>query len=237
MIEYKLNLPEDEETEEEEIKEPGIVSRIIRGVVALSVIVGLVYLSGIYQYLFFQRTPSFVQQEEVPSAVDAERLIVPLTVFVVANEESYGSQRSEEDVLRLVENASRVWDQASIDLRIEDIHVIERSDKEIGSFLADSGFFISGVEQFNIHTINAFLVGNLQGLNGVALGGIPAIAVADYTTVYDFRAFAHEVGHKLRLAHVPTDGGRLMYQGANGFELSLEEIMRARESAERFQQR
>ena len=60
------------------------------------------------------------------------------------------------------------------------------------------------------------------------------MAVADYTTVYDFRVLAHEIGHLLGLSHVPVDRNRLMYQGANGSELSLEEIMRSLEIVTRF---
>ena len=68
----------------------------------------------------------------------------------------------------------------------------------------------------------------------MAFGGLRSVAIADYTTVYDFRALAHEIGHLLGLSHVPVDRNLLMYQGANGSELSLEEIMRAREIAPRF---
>ena len=52
--------------------------------------------------------------------------------------------------------------------------------------------------------------------------------------MYDFRAFAHEVGHVLGLDHVSGSRGQLMYRGANGFDLSLVEIERARISAQEF---
>lgn len=221
--------------EEEFEQRPSTWTRMFRGVVALAVAIGLIYISGIYQYFLFQRTPSHVEQEEVQTAVDAERLAVPLTIFIVANNGTNGSRRSREDALRLLENADRIWDQANIDLVIRDVFVIERSDKEIEVLFSNANLFVQNVEELETKTINAFLVGNLQGLNGVAFGGIPVIAVADYTTVYDFRAFAHEVGHKLGLSHVPADEGRLMYRGANGFDLSLEEVVNAREFAKGFE--
>jgi len=226
---------DETEVEEQEEERPGVVYRFFRGVVAIAVIIGLLYLSGVYQYFFFQRTPRTIEQEETKSAVDAERLSVPLTVFLLTNDGSHGSQRSKEDALRLVENASRVWDQANIDFEVQAVHTLVKSDEELAILFYTPGLFIQNIDELDKGMINVFLVGNLQGLNGVAFGGLQSVAVADYTTVYDFRALAHEIGHALGLLHVPQDNGRLMYQGANGFELSLQEIMRAREGAGRFQ--
>jgi len=235
MNEDDLNRDFEKLEEEQEEKKQGIVSRIFQIALVSLVLAGLVYSSGFYEYFFFQRTPSSVTQELVKTAIDADRVSVPLTIIIITNNEAYGSQRSIEDAERLVENADRVWEQASLDLVIQNIHIIERSDEEIALLYSNPRSFVQHIKEFDRNTINALLVGNLQGLNGVAFGGTPTIAVADYTTVYDFRAFAHEVGHKLMLSHVPIDRSRLMFQGANGSTLSLEEIMRARNSAARFQ--
>jgi len=224
-----------EEFEEGQEKERSIVFQILRTIVALAVIIGFVYISGVYQYLFYQRTPSSVEQQEVVSEIDAQNLSVPLTVFVIVNDGSRGSERSEEDVQRLLENAARVWEQANIDLEIRNTHFLEQTEGEIELLFVAPSLFIQNVDEFDSSTINVFLIGNLNGLNGIAFGGLRAVAVADYTSVYDFRALAHEIGHVLDLDHVREDAGRLMYQGANGFTLSLGEIMRAREAAERFQ--
>ena len=75
---------------------------------------------------------------------------------------------------------------------------------------------------------------SLHGINGLAFGSARAVFVADFTTVIDFRTFAHEIGHVLGLGHVPRDRGGLMFRGANGFNLTLEEVMVARERAEEF---
>lgn len=53
---------------------------------------------------------------------------------------------------------------------------------------------------------------------------------ADLTTVPDFRVLAHEIGHVLNLKHTDQSRARLMYQGANGFDLALDEIKTAREA-------
>tara|TARA_Y100000310_G_scaffold289850_1_gene316529 strand:- start:1030 stop:1725 length:696 start_codon:yes stop_codon:yes gene_type:complete len=224
-----------QELEEQEGEIPGrsLLFRIFQGVIALLVLFGFLYLSGLYQYFFFQRTPLSVQQERVESAIDAERITVPLTVFVLQNSETNGSKRTEPEVLALVEKASQIWEQASIGLTVRDIHILERSDKEIDLLLDSSYLFFQGVEELDTSAINVFLTANLRGVNGLAFSGFLAIAIADYTSVYDFRVLAHEVGHILGLNHIESPG-QLMYQGANGFELSLQEILRAREKAARF---
>ena len=223
-----------EEFEEGQEEERNIGFQILRTIVALAVIVGFVYISGVYQYLFYQRTPSSVEQQQVESEIDAQNMSVPLTVFVMLSDGPQGSERSEENVSRLVENADRVWEQANIDLKIKDIIFLEQTEEEIELLFIASSLFIQNVDKFDSSAINVFLLGNLNGLNGIAFGGLQTVAIADYTTVYDFRVLAHEVGHVLDLDHIKEDTGRLMYQGANGFTLSLEEIMRARKAAEQF---
>lgn len=224
---------EQEEFEEEQEEERSAVFQILRAVVALVVIIGFVYISGVYQYLFYQRTPSSAEQQYVESEIDAQNISIPLTVFVVLSDGLRRSERSEEDLQRLVENADRVWEQANIDLEIRDTHFLLQTEEEIELLFVAPSLFIQNVDEFDSSAINVFLVGNLNGLNGIAFGGLHVVAVADYTTVYDFRVLAHEIGHVLSLDHVREDAERLMYQGANGFTLTLEEIMRAREAAER----
>jgi len=230
MIEEKLITGEGEE---EEIQGPSVVSRIAKGLVALAVLLGFVYLSGLDQYFLYQRTPDKVQQEPVVSAIDAERILVPVSIFILRNEEENGSKRTKENASSLVKKASQIWEQANIELEIKNIQELKRSDKEIALLLDATRVFLEGVKGYDRFGINVFLTEKLRGINGIAFGGLLSVAVADYTTVYDFRALAHEVGHMLGLNHV-ENVGRLMHQGANGFELSLGEVLRAREGAARF---
>lgn len=219
-----------------EPKETTRVQRILRlfqGMVAFIVILGLIHFSGIYQYLFYQRTPENVSEGNLESVLDAEAISLPLTVFILRNDGNFGSRRSEEDVRRMVFNASRIWHQANIELRVGKLAVLETSDKDLDVFLKTPGPFIRGFDGYDNKTINVFLVRTLGGVNGISFGGLRAVAIADYTSVYDFRALAHEVGHVLGLDHT-EDTSLLMYQGANGFKLSLGEIIRAREAATDF---
>lgn len=213
----------------EEEKKSRMVFRVLRIVVAFSAIIGLLYISGAQQYFFYRKTPDSVRQEPVSSVVDAETLTVHLTVFLLTNDESDGSRRSPEDARRLVVDASEIWKQAGIQLVVEELFILEKSDRELELFFTSPFLFMDSIEKFNRSNINVFLVGNLKGINGISFTGSNAVAVADYTTVYDFRALAHEVGHALGLDHV-AEGGRLMYRGANYFNLTLEEIIHARRS-------
>ena len=54
--------------------------------------------------------------------------------------------------------------------------------------------------------------------------------VADRTSVFDYRATSHEIGHVLGLKHV-VPINRLMARGVNGFDLTDEEVNTAKNSA------
>jgi len=119
-------------------------------------------------------------------------------------------------------------------LIVERIITLPVSEGQWQVFIENPRAFIAMVEAYDATTINVFLMGGLGGANGLSFGGINSVAVADYTSVYDFRALAHEIGHTLGLGHVEGNRDKLMFRGANGVVLSPEEIMRSRATAAHF---
>lgn len=219
--------PDDAEVIDEERKEAAWV-KIIRGGVAILVGIGMVWLFGGRQAFFFRETPP----REVPpqeTALDAKMLTVPLEVFVLRGESSYASARDEENIRQLVENASALWAQGAVRLELIAIREVFKDDSEAALLLNSPHVFFERLEGRDSEAITVILTRHLRGINGIAFPGLSAVAVADRTTVNDFRTLAHEVGHIFGLPHIIGRPTRLMFQGANGTDLTEDEIIRARE--------
>lgn len=227
----KFDFEIDEKNEGEE-REKSPVFKIVKVIVSILLILGLLNIFSLRNFFLYRITSPLIQQEGVEIKVDAEILQVPLNIIVLTTaEEGYGSKRNRESVLSLIENAGKIWEQSGIKLVIKNIHFEEKNNAFLSKLYQNPKLIINNLQNFDNRSINILLVRGLGGINGVSFGGLNTVAVADYTTVYDFRTLAHEVGHTLGLSHADGSRGQLMYRGANGFNLSIEEIEIARNNA------
>ena len=219
--------------DEKETTSGEVVRRIFFGVTALLLLFSMTYVyGGFQQMLFFRPTPPAVEQPFVGSVLNEETIVLPIRIFAVKNSKG-GTWRVEEEIFNLVEQASRIWNQADITLVVEKVINISASDEDMEVFLYNPSDFIRSVEQYNPEIMNIFLTRRLGGINGIAFIGMNAAAVADITTNNDFTVLAHEIGHLLGLDHVPGVN-RLMHQGSRGFVLIEEEILIARDYLKSF---
>ena len=198
----------------------------VRTVVVLLVLAGLLYLSGIYQSTFFSRTSPKIEPQELPVLVEGEKMVLPLTVVNLVEKDRKDIQ-SREEIAGMVEKASRIWGQARIDLELNGYSTIYLENRELLEFIQNPYNLARRLSPQDKEGVVVFLVHSLGGINGVAFVGGDTIALAEYTSVYNFRVLAHEVGHILGLPHV-KGSGRLMSREAGGSKLTRDEALRAR---------
>ena len=203
-------------------------AKVGRWLFALVALGGVLYLSGVYQYLFLHRTPAGAEQPVLETKVNAEQLTVPVVVHILQGDP--GSERTGDDAVRLVENANRIWAQGNISFFIQNVTYHDTPVEDLRAFDREPQAFITSSDTYDPAVANLYLTRTLSGVNGLAYGGTSAVSVADFTSTLDYRTLAHEFGHLLGLEHV-NSSQRLMSTGATGVDLSLEEIATARQAA------
>lgn len=210
-----------------------VVIRLVQVGVAVVLVVGLLYSLGLLQYIPFRETPSFISQDPLPSKVEEQQLSVPLSLVLVRGEGT-GTQRNAENLARMVEEASDIWSQADIELMMARVQEIPAEGATADDFLQRPVAFLQQRGAYDPDAVNVVFVQSLNGPNGIAFLGVRVVAVAEFTTVPDFRVLAHEVGHALGLGHVNAPG-LLMNETATGVDLLSEEIAIARKRAGEFE--
>ncbi|MCH7568608.1 MAG: hypothetical protein IIA87_04260 [Nanoarchaeota archaeon] len=195
----------------------------------ISVLLFLIITSGFfYSYdLMSIRTPT----GKVVIDFSSNTVIMPIKVHIVKDSSGlYTSFRDEENILNLFNEVNRIWSQADIYFSIEEIVITEVSSEAIPDAMNVNYLEFYNNQNFDKDKINVFFTQSLNGINGIALAKINTALIADFTTVNDFRATSHELGHLLGLKHVPP-ADRLMARGMNGELLTSGEILITRENA------
>lgn len=206
------------------------------GAIALVVIAGLIYISGLRQFFFYRKTPEKLKARKMESVLEAKELAVPVYARILRVEDSSdASRRDKENIRRLVAQTNRIWNQADIQLELKGTEKITMNKNQWQAFRESPQRFSSRIDGFDESLINVFFIGNLEGPSGVAYIGSRNILIADYTTAHDFLVFAHEIGHLLGLSHNEPNQG-LMAPEAKDPELSKEEIKKARKEGQGFRQ-
>lgn len=237
MTDADFTFPDQELFEPTEPEEggPSRGNRLRRWLVwlgALAAILGLLYLSGVYQALLLRPTPESFRREPLAQIVSGEELLFPVQMIVLGADAPEAERWSDEAIARLAVNASAILNQAGIGLRITDIERRTVSPELIRGFVGNP-VAVADIAAQPDGVVTVALVETLLGLNGIAFVGRDIVAVADYTGSFNDRVLAHEIGHILGLGHVGNPA-RLMAQGSEGLELTPEEAEAIREAAVAF---
>jgi len=158
------------------------------------------------------------------SSLDA--IHIPLVLHLVKMSGAADTRRQSSAVQDLFKKSQAIWNSAGI---VFDVSIVETVlDDDTQKALLEGNFgTIYKVLPVDSKTLHVFFVKTLAGPNGIAIA--PALAlVADETTVNDFRATAHEIGHLLGLSHTDASEERLLFRGVNGTKLTQEEVNIAR---------
>jgi len=203
----------------------------------LIIIFFILAIIGFYLYQDFsdvdsQKTNETIFDFDLNQRQGKASINLSIILHPVRNSQSVNTSRSNDDILSLFKISQSIWDQASInfDIEIEEIMLTQDLITQVqsGNFRSLYSLLDPNDDKFYI-----FFTKSLLGSNGIAL--VPSIVlVADVTSVNDYRATAHEIGHLLGLSHTFDSRTRLLYQGVNGIILNQSEIEKARASALRF---
>jgi len=157
---------------------------------------------GMYQLGLFQQTPAHTPAGEYQPVITQELQRLPVTVYVL--DQSRRESPPATTTKRLIDRTNAVLGQARIRLSLATTSVITTSDlhSTTGRLAASPEHLKKELPQLRADRLHIIVSRGLGGINGVAFPGQQVVAVSKYTTSFDFRVLAHEVGHILSLDHV-----------------------------------
>lgn len=157
---------------------------------------------------------------------------IPIVLHIVKNSGQISTARNKDNILTLFQKSQAIWNQARIifDVTLQETILDGNTQKAV---LRQDFKKLYATIPMNDPALHVVFVQTLGGSNGIAIA--PSLAlVADSTSVNDFRATAHEIGHLLGLSHTSDSQERLLFRGANGTKLTPEEINFSRREAKFF---
>lgn len=162
-----------------------------------------------------------------------EVIRVKAVLHPVRTSGAISTERTDEGIRALFQETQKIWSQAGIAF---DVTLREIAIDVDGAPVMNMGnypFFADIVAKANDGVLHVYYVRDMAGANGWIVGA-RHIAVADITTVDDFRATAHEIGHVFGLGHTEDNMESLMASGRNGQKFSEGEIRRVRGQGKNF---
>lgn len=220
---------ENKEELEEEIEDKSLSNFLFTALkifTALVVLMGMIYISGLREYLFFRKTSTDIELNNLEKSKKWEEVDVPFQVILI-RESVLGTKRNHKQVDSLLDNAQSILNQAGISLTKENVFEKHLSKQEASQLL--DGNFLVFENNLNDSQVNIVLVKTLGGINGVAYPSKKLILIPDYTAGHDFRTLAHELGHVFGLGHT-ENYRKVMTQGKSGLLFSKEEIIKMRKT-------
>lgn len=164
---------------------------------------------------------------------DGSEIEIPIILHRVVDSGGFGTERTEENILSLFSEVARIWKQANISFDVTVVDEVLKNDtlEQIEQYVFNGLYPIFSQDPLALHVFFLAEIGGPASPagrpNGIAYPPTLAV-VADTTTVNDYRAVAHEIGHLLTLVHTDESNDRLLFQGANGELLTKAEIQQAR---------
>ena len=161
-------------------------------------------------------------------------MIVPARIYIIDSVSPFASKRDKADIERIMVNVNEIWGKAGIRVEIETLEFLVVSEEAASrASRGNISLLLNETPKASSSALKGYFIGQLFA-NGVAFTNQASFIIGDKTSVNDFRATAHEIGHLLGLSHNDVSSSFLLAQGKNGTILLDSEIETSRAQAERF---